>query len=32
MTKIAGVKSAKMEAGRAVLEIGSGGYHFVSDL
>ena len=30
-TKIAGVKSARMEAGRAVLEIGSGGYHFVSN-
>ena len=31
LTMIAGVKSAKMEAGRAVLEIGSGGYHFVSN-
>ncbi len=30
-TKSAGVKSARMEAGRAVLEIGSGGYHFVSN-
>jgi alpha-L-rhamnosidase len=30
-TKIAGVKSAKMEAGRAVLEVGSGGYHFLSN-
>ena len=29
-TKIAGVKSAKMEADRAVLELGSGNYHFVS--
>lgn len=27
----AGVKSAKMETGRAVLEIGSGSYHFVSN-
>ena len=30
LTKIAGVKSAKMEADRAVLEIGSGDYHFES--
>jgi alpha-L-rhamnosidase len=30
LTKIAGVKSAKMEADRAVLEIGSDDYHFVS--
>lgn len=30
LTKIAGVKSAKMEAGRAVLEVGSGDYHFVA--
>jgi alpha-L-rhamnosidase len=30
LAKIAGVKSAKMEANRAVLEIGSGDYHFAS--
>ncbi len=30
LAKISGVKSVKMEAGRAVLEIGSGNYHFVA--
>ena len=30
LAAVAGVKSAKMEANRAVLEIGSGDYHFVS--
>jgi alpha-L-rhamnosidase len=30
LTKITGLKSAKMEADRAVLEIGSGDYHFVA--
>jgi alpha-L-rhamnosidase len=30
LTEIAGVKSVKMDADRAVLEIGSGSYHFVS--
>ena len=32
LTKIPGVKSAKMEANRAVLVIGSGSYHFTTDL
>jgi len=31
LAKIAGVKSSKMEAGRAELEMGSGDYHFVSN-
>ena len=30
LAKITGLKSVKMEAGRAVLEIGSGSYHFES--
>ena len=30
LTKIAGMRSLKMEADRAVLEVGSGDYHFVS--
>ncbi len=31
LTKISGVKSSKMEADRAVLEVGSGDYHFVAN-
>jgi alpha-L-rhamnosidase len=31
LTKAAGVESAKMEGDRAVLKIGSGSYHFVSN-
>jgi alpha-L-rhamnosidase len=31
LMKATGVESAKMEGDRAVLEIGSGSYHFVSD-